>query len=103
MLILESIKKCGGSRRCAFGFVSIVAGDAGIFPRTSRHSAAKYHAFTSVVAGTTLGMMIVNVPTILFAERATKWIPVKVVRVVAAIIYAILGVRTFTGYSQMGL
>jgi len=65
--------------------------------------AAKYDALISVVAGTTLGMMIVNIPTVLFAERATQWIPVKVVRIVAAIIYAILGVRTLLRYSGVGL
>ena len=65
--------------------------------------AAKYDALLAVVAGTTLGMMLVNVPTVLFAERATKWVPVKVVRVVAAIIYAILGILTLTGYSRVTL
>jgi putative Ca2+/H+ antiporter (TMEM165/GDT1 family) len=65
--------------------------------------AAKYDALVAVVAGTTLGMMIVNVPTVLFAERAMKWIPVKVVRVAAAVIYAILGVVTLLGYSRVGL
>ena len=65
--------------------------------------AAKYDALVAVVAGTTLGMMIVNIPTVLFAERATKWVPVDVVRIVAALIYAILGVITLLGYSRMGL
>jgi Ca2+/H+ antiporter, TMEM165/GDT1 family len=65
--------------------------------------AAKYDALTAVVVGTTLGMMIVNIPTVLFAERATKWIPLKVVRIVAALIYAILGVITLLGYSNVGL
>lgn len=65
--------------------------------------AAKYDALTAVVAGTTLGMMIVNIPTVVFAERAMKWIPVKVVRVVAALIYAILGILTLLGYSGAGL
>jgi putative Ca2+/H+ antiporter (TMEM165/GDT1 family) len=65
--------------------------------------AAKYDALTAVVAGTTLGMMLVNVPTVLFAERATQWIPVKVVRVVAAVVYAVLGILTLTGYSKMSL
>jgi len=65
--------------------------------------AARYHDLISVVAGTTLGMMIVNIPTVLFAERATRWIPVKVVRVVAAVIYAVLGIVTLAGYSTMSL
>lgn len=64
--------------------------------------AAKYHQLVSVVAGTTLGMMIVNVPTVLFAQRATSWIPLKLVRVVAAAVYALLGVVTLLGYSRVG-
>jgi putative Ca2+/H+ antiporter (TMEM165/GDT1 family) len=65
--------------------------------------AAKYDALVAVVAGTTLGMMIINIPTVLFAERATKWVPVKVVRIVAALIYAVLGVMTLLGYSRVSL
>lgn len=65
--------------------------------------AAKYNDLSAVVAGTTLGMMIVNIPTVLLAERATKWIPLKVVRVVAAAIYAALGVLTLLGYSRVSL
>jgi Ca2+/H+ antiporter, TMEM165/GDT1 family len=65
--------------------------------------AAKYDALIAVVSGTTLGMMIVNVPTVLFAERATKWIPLKLVRAVAALIYAVLGVLTLAGRSSMHL
>jgi len=65
--------------------------------------AAKYDALVAVVLGSTLGMLLVNLPTVLFAERAMKWIPLKVVRVVAAIIYAILGILTLTGYSRVTL
>ncbi len=65
--------------------------------------AARYNDLIAVVAGTTLGMMIVNIPTVLLAERATKWIPVQMVRVVAAAIYAVLGVLTLLGYSHAGL
>jgi Ca2+/H+ antiporter, TMEM165/GDT1 family len=65
--------------------------------------AAKYDALVAVVAGTTLGMVLVNVPTVLFADRAMKWIPVKIVRAVAAVVYAILGILTLTGYSHVTL
>jgi putative Ca2+/H+ antiporter (TMEM165/GDT1 family) len=50
-----------------------------------------------------LGCVIVNVPTVLFAERATKWIPVKLVRIIAAAIYAMLGIVTLLGYSNISL
>jgi Ca2+/H+ antiporter, TMEM165/GDT1 family len=65
--------------------------------------AAKYKDLIAVVAGTTLGMMIVNIPTVLFAERATRWIPVKLVRIAAAAIYAVLGIATLVGYTRVGL
>jgi putative Ca2+/H+ antiporter (TMEM165/GDT1 family) len=65
--------------------------------------AAKYNDLIAVVAGTTLGMMIVNVPTVLCAERATKWIPVKLMRGIAAAVYALLGIATLLGYSSVNL
>jgi putative Ca2+/H+ antiporter (TMEM165/GDT1 family) len=51
------------------------------------------------ITGTTLGMMMVNIPPVFLAELATKWIPFKAVRIVSAIIYAILGLLTLSGYS----
>jgi putative Ca2+/H+ antiporter (TMEM165/GDT1 family) len=63
--------------------------------------AAKYNNLIAVVAGTTLGMMIVNIPTVLCADRATKWVPVKLVRVIAAAIYAVLAIVTLLGYSNL--
>jgi len=65
--------------------------------------AAKYNSLIQVVAGTTLGMMSVNTPTVLFADRATKWIPVKTVRIIAAAIYAILGVITLMGSTHISV
>jgi putative Ca2+/H+ antiporter (TMEM165/GDT1 family) len=65
--------------------------------------AAKYNDLFAVVGGTTLGMMLINIPTVLFADRATKWVPVKIVRMAAAAIYAVLGALTLMGYSRVGL
>jgi Ca2+/H+ antiporter, TMEM165/GDT1 family len=65
--------------------------------------AAKYDALLAVVAGTTLGMMLVNIPTVVFADRATRWIPLKLVRAIAAAIYAVLGMLTLVGYSSVNL
>jgi putative Ca2+/H+ antiporter (TMEM165/GDT1 family) len=60
--------------------------------------AAKYDDLIAVVAGTTLGMMIVDIPTVVFAERATRWVSVRAMRVIAAGIFAVLGVATLVGY-----
>ncbi|WDZ95448.1 TMEM165/GDT1 family protein [Herbaspirillum sp. WKF16] len=59
--------------------------------------AAQYHAFVPVVAGTTLGMMIANVPAVLLGDKIAGRIPVRVVHAIAAAIFAIIGVATLLG------
>ncbi len=61
---------------------------------------AQYKTFLSVVAGTTLGMMIANVPAVILGNRIAKRIPVKLVHSVAAIIFAVLGVATLAGMGE---
>jgi putative Ca2+/H+ antiporter (TMEM165/GDT1 family) len=53
--------------------------------------AARFHEIALVTAGTTLGMMIANVPAVLMGEAATRVVPLKVVRIVAAAIFALIG------------
>ncbi|MFO1496270.1 MAG: TMEM165/GDT1 family protein [Lysobacterales bacterium] len=66
--------------------------------------AAKYQAFYAVVAGTTLGMMIANVPAVLLGDRIAGRMPVELVHRIAAAIFAALGVATLLGVGQgMGL
>jgi putative Ca2+/H+ antiporter (TMEM165/GDT1 family) len=59
--------------------------------------AATYAAPVGVVAGTTLGMMIANVPAVLLGERLLRKVPLKLVHAVAAAIFAALGVATLLG------
>lgn len=59
--------------------------------------AAQYHALFAVVAGTTLGMMIANVPAVLLGDRIADKMPVKAVHRVAAAIFAVLGIATLLG------
>ena len=61
---------------------------------------AQYHAFFYVVAGTTLGMMIANVPAVLLGEKIAQRMPVRVVHAVAAAIFAILGIATLLGAGE---
>jgi putative Ca2+/H+ antiporter (TMEM165/GDT1 family) len=53
--------------------------------------AAKYNALAFVVGGTTLGMLIANAPVVFFAHRVAAKIPFKLVRYIAASIFAVLG------------
>jgi putative Ca2+/H+ antiporter (TMEM165/GDT1 family) len=59
--------------------------------------AAQYQSIVAVVAGTTLGMMIANVPAVLLGDRIANRIPVRVVHAIAAAIFAVLGVATLLG------
>ena len=53
--------------------------------------AARYLSVAWVVAGTTLGMMIANVPAVLLGDHVLRRVPVRLVRVVAASTFAVLG------------
>jgi len=59
--------------------------------------AAQFQSLALVVAGTTLGMMIANVPAVLLGDRVAHRIPVRLVHGIAAVIFAILGVATLLG------
>ncbi|MDR1934779.1 MAG: TMEM165/GDT1 family protein [Candidatus Accumulibacter sp.] len=59
--------------------------------------AARFQAYYAVVAGTTCGMMIANVPAVLLGERIAERIPARVVHAVAAAIFGALGVATLLG------
>jgi len=54
--------------------------------------AARFHDIVVVAAGTTLGMMLANVPAVFLGEAATKIVPLKYVRIAAAVVFAAIGV-----------
>ncbi len=54
--------------------------------------AARFHDIVLVTAGTTLGMMLANVPAVFLGEAATRIVPLSIVRIGAAAIFALIGV-----------
>jgi len=54
--------------------------------------AAKFDSLVAVVAGTTLGMLLVDAPTAFLGDAAAKRIPFRAVRIAAAALFAGLGV-----------
>ncbi len=56
--------------------------------------AAHYANFISVVAGTTVGMLLANVPAVLVGNKIANRIPLKLVHGVAAGLFVILGLLT---------
>ncbi len=62
--------------------------------------AAHYAAPVMVVVGTTLGMLIADVPAVLVGDRLSHRIPMRLVHGLAAAIFAVLGVMTLLGVGQ---
>jgi putative Ca2+/H+ antiporter (TMEM165/GDT1 family) len=66
--------------------------------------AAHYQAPLVVVIGTTLGMLIADVPAVFIGERLATKIPMRLVHGIAAAIFLLLGVATLLGAgSGLGL
>jgi Ca2+/H+ antiporter, TMEM165/GDT1 family len=59
--------------------------------------AARFEAFYFVVVGTTLGMMLANIPAVIIGDKLAAKLPVKAIRVAAAIVFVALGAITLRG------
>lgn len=56
--------------------------------------AARFEQFYPVVIGTTCGMMLANIPAVLIGDRLADRVPVRPIRIVAAVVFAGLAVLT---------
>jgi putative Ca2+/H+ antiporter (TMEM165/GDT1 family) len=56
--------------------------------------AARFEEFYPVVIGTTLGMMLANIPAVLIGDRIADRLPVRAIRITAAVVFAALGILT---------
>ena len=66
--------------------------------------AAHYGTPLLVVIGTTLGMLIADVPAVFIGERFAARVPMRLVHSIAAAIFAVLGIATVLGLgSSLGL
>jgi len=59
--------------------------------------AAHYGTPVVVVVGTTLGMLIADVPAVFVGDKLANRIPMKLVHSIAAAVFAVLGVATLLG------
>jgi putative Ca2+/H+ antiporter (TMEM165/GDT1 family) len=63
--------------------------------------AARYTDLLAVVTGTTLGMMLANVPAVFMGDQIAKKVSMKLVHAVAAAIFAVLGVLTLLNVGRL--
>lgn len=54
--------------------------------------AARFDAWASVVAGTTLGMMLANAPVVWLGDRIVRKVPIRLVHIIGALVFLVLGV-----------
>ena len=62
--------------------------------------AARYQALVSVTAGTTMCMMLANVPAVLLGEKAVKVVPIAWVHRFAAAVFAAIGIAVWAGVGR---
>ncbi len=62
--------------------------------------AAHYAAPLLVVIGTTLGMLIADVPAVFAGDKLAEKIPMRLVHTIAAGVFAVLGIATLLGAGQ---
>jgi putative Ca2+/H+ antiporter (TMEM165/GDT1 family) len=63
--------------------------------------AARYSDLVAVVAGTTLGMMLANVPAVFLGDAVAKKVSMTLVHGIAALIFAVLGVLTLLNVGKL--
>lgn len=52
---------------------------------------ARFHDVAAVAAGTTIGMMLANVPAVFLGNELIKRVPLKLVRMIAAFLFVAIG------------
>jgi putative Ca2+/H+ antiporter (TMEM165/GDT1 family) len=62
--------------------------------------AARFAQFYPVVLGTTLGMMLANIPAVVLGDRLAGRLPIRAIRLVAAAVFAVLGLLTIAGAGE---
>ena len=73
----------------AFAFFLVEMGDKTQLATVAL--AAQFHTIVLVVIGTTIGMMIANAPVVFAGDALMRRVPLKWVRIVAALSFATLG------------
>lgn len=63
--------------------------------------AARYSDLVAVVAGTTIGMMLANVPAVFLGDKIAKKVSMRLVHGIAAVIFAVLGVLTLFNVGRL--
>ena len=106
MLVPDKIDdvKGGGTRFGVFGTTVVAFFIAEMGDKTQIATvalAARYSDLVAVVAGTTLGMMLANVPAVFLGDRIAARVSMRWVHGISAAIFALLGVLTLFNVGRL--
>jgi putative Ca2+/H+ antiporter (TMEM165/GDT1 family) len=91
----EAVPESGGSRVFVVTFVAFFLAEIGDKTQVATVAmAAHYPEVVLVVAGTTLGMLIADVPAVFAAEKIATRVPLKLIRGIAAAMFVALALLT---------
>lgn len=96
----KNIGKLGAFLATAVAFFLVEMGDKTQLATVAL--AARFHDILIVTAGTTAGMLLANVPAVLFGDVLSRKLSLPLMRSIAAAAFAILGVLALLGV-DMGL
>jgi putative Ca2+/H+ antiporter (TMEM165/GDT1 family) len=65
--------------------------------------AARFDALVAVVMGTTVGMMLANVPAVLIGDKLAQKLPLTAIRWIAAAVFILTGIVTMFGAPETAL
>jgi len=100
---MDEFKTGSTSRLGVFGITTLAFFVAEMGDKTQIATvmlAARFDSLWVVTAGTTLGMMLANVPAVLLGDRVMDWLPVKWVHRIAAAVFAVLGGLVLAGFGN---
>jgi putative Ca2+/H+ antiporter (TMEM165/GDT1 family) len=91
----KAVGKLGAFLATAVAFFLVEIGDKTQLATVAL--AARFHDILRVTAGTTAGMLLANVPAVLFGDVIARHVSLGLVRAVAAVSFATLGLLTLAG------
>ena len=91
----KSVGKLGAFLATAVAFFLVEMGDKTQLATIGL--AARFHSVVLVTAGTTAGMLLANVPAVLFGDVLSRTLSLKLMRAIAAASFAVLGGLTVIG------
>ncbi len=81
-------------------FVTFFLAEMGDKTQIATVALAAHYAMPLMVVGTTLGMLIADVPAVFVGNKLADKIPMRLVHTIAAAIFAVLGVATLLGVGK---